>query len=197
MKRNPILVLGLGVLLSFGAFGVGCSDDTPAKPPVDGGSTDAKKDTGSTGGTTGSGGATASGGAIGTGGATSAGGALGTGGGIGTGGVLGTGGSGLIGTGGSLGTGGATGTGGTKIDGGADAFVRLDSSPVDGSKVDVNEDVPNINHDGGIDGGSVALDGAHLDSAIDVATVNPVDAAIDSAILDAELVDGGLDSSSN
>ena len=31
MKRNPILVVGLGVLLSFGVFAVGCGDDTPAK----------------------------------------------------------------------------------------------------------------------------------------------------------------------
>ena len=80
MKRNPILVLGLGVLLSFGVFAVGCGDD--AAPKKNDGSADAtKRDTGSTGGSI------ATGGAKGTGGATGAGGVTGTGGATGAGGV--------------------------------------------------------------------------------------------------------------
>ena len=182
MKRNPILVLGLGVLLSFGVFGIGCGDDSKPAVKTDA-ATDAKRDTGSTGGTTSAGGTTGAGGAIGTGGVIGTGGAT-----TGLGGAIGTGGG--VGTGGAIGTGGSTGLdAGPKLDAGPDAFVRLDVSPVDQGKFDVNDDVP-VKNDTGIDGGAVLLDGAHLDVAIDTAQVS-VDAAIDTAAVDTTEVDGG------
>ena len=72
MKRNSILVLGLGALLGFGLLTQGCGDSGGSKKKD--GSADAKKDVSGdirgTGGAIGSGGRTGTGGATGSGGTT-------------------------------------------------------------------------------------------------------------------------------
>ena len=165
MKRNPILVLGLGVLLSFGVFAVGCGDDTPAKK--NDAAADGKKDTGSTGGAIGTGGVKGTGGTPSTGGAP--------------------------GTGGRPGTGGAPGTGGTPgLDGGRDLPAPLDGS-LDIAK-DGPADVP-VKYDsldGGpldsnpIDAPAVDITPVHLDTAID-------NTPVDAQSIDSLGVDGGAD----
>lgn len=177
MKRNPILVLGLGVLLSFGVFAVGCGDDDDKKN--DGAITDAKSDIGSTDG------AISTGGVKGTGGAPSTGGATGTDGGAG----------GVGGTGGTSGTGGTPG-----LDGGKDSPTPSDGS-LDTAK-DSLVDVP-VKYDS-LDG-HLPLDSNPIDApAVDVAQVRldtaidntPV--ALDAAVVDAEEIDSlGVDGSTD
>lgn len=183
MKRNPILVLGLGVLLSFGVFAVGCGDD--AAPKKNDGSADAKRDTGSTGGST-----AATGGAKGTGGVTGAGGVTSAGGAVGSGGVISSGGA--VGSGGVTGSGGATG-----LDGGP----RLDGAPDLGQgeagKLDGSTDQP-INNDVSGEAGNVKLDTHGIDGVgVDVTPVS-LDVAIDQGVdappaVDLGSVDGGID----
>jgi len=184
MKRNPILVLGLGVLLSFGVFAVGCGDD--AAPKKNDGSADAKKDTGSTGGST-----TATGGAKGTGGVTGAGGVTSTGGVTGAGGVIGTGGV-ITGSGGTTGAGGSTGPDGGALDTGRDV------APGETAKPDVPADKP-IDNDTNApaDGGPVHLDTQGLDTtpvSLDTALDQAPDApALDTAAIEVQ-IDSGVDS---
>lgn len=180
MKRNSILVLGLGMLLGAGLLTPGCgSDDGGSGTGKDGGgSADAKKDGVSTGGAIGTGGTVlGSGGAIGTGGSTSRDG----------------------GFGGTTGSGGATGTGGStsvNMDGGVDG-VGPDTRTGDDAL-----DVPISNPDGsdaaldvnvGIDGPTIpqVLDGG-LDGEIDVSPVS-LDAGFDVEIDTTPSLDGGMD----
>jgi two-component system chemotaxis sensor kinase CheA len=180
MKRNSILVLGLGALLGFGLLTQGCGDSGGSKKKD--GSADAKKDV--SGDIRGTGGAIGSGGRTGTGGATGSGGAVGAGGAIGVGGA--TGGGGAIGVGGATGAGGRTGTGGATGSGGT-TTVRFDS---------------------GLDEGAPRLDTGHLDvgSPIDTRTIDgaedvplnldvPIDQpGVDVGVLDSEIDTSGLDS---
>lgn len=71
MKRNSILVVGLGTLLGAGFLAPGCGDS--GSDNISEASVNTKLDASGTGGATGSGGATSFGGATGSGGATGAG----------------------------------------------------------------------------------------------------------------------------
>ena len=162
MKRNPILVLGLGVLLSFGVFAVGCGDDTPAKKNDAAGLDGGKKDSGPD--------------VI-----TPLDVAKGTGGAPGTGGVIPN-------DGGGLGTGGAIGTGGTPgLDGGAGGTPGTGGTPgLDGGKLDTSNDLPKT--DGGLDSkpdGQIDVpigpDGSPLDTVHPI-DATPVDISLDTAI---------------
>jgi len=190
MKRNSILVLGLGVFLSVGLLASGCSDSGGGTAKLDG-SSDAKKDTGSTGGALGTGGKTGTGGIIGTAGATGAGGGSGTAGATGAGGATGT--AGVTGTAGATGAGGSSGgTGGAivvdagKIDGSGDT-TKVDSSPVDVSSLDSNRDVSII------DGSMVQLDSGSVDAGVDAPLTTDLALPLDAAALDTVAVDGGID----
>jgi hypothetical protein len=173
MKRNSILVLGLGMLVSFGLLAPGCGDDGKKGGTGTDGSIDGKKDTGSAkGGTTGTGGATGKGGTTGSGGATGAGGATGVG--------------------GATGTGGATTDGGPltgpepSLDGGP---VRLDTNPPVDTKGTDAIDAPIPNPDGEADGPGV--DGAKLDGTVILQHASGLDAGVDST---PGSVDAALDS---
>jgi hypothetical protein len=175
MKRNPILVLGLGVLLSFGVFAVGCGDDTAKKNDS---SVDAKRDTGSTGDL-----ATATGGAKGTGGVTGAGGAIDSGGA-----------GGVVGSGGAIGSGGATGAGGTTGDGGLGPDSARDVAPTDTAKPDAAADHPVNNSP---DVGTVQLDTHAVDVGVDSTPVMldaSLDQSLDAPALDTASIEVQIDS---
>jgi hypothetical protein len=170
MKRNSLVVLGLSAVLGFGLFGIGCSDDS--KPANTDGSTDAKSDAVSFADAKGTGGA---------GGATGAGGAIDAGGGVSTGGVTGA--------GGSPSTGGVTGAGGSTavLDGGHDSSPDLkgiDGSNVDGADAPINNDLPPVIVDGGVDAPDTSI--TPVDTGIDIG-------ALDSQGIDGEGIDGGID----
>ena len=206
MKRNSVLVLGLGILLGAGLLAPGCSDDdkggtTPSHDSgIDSKGIDASRDTGATGGVKGTGGALGTGGAV-LDGAIDI--------------VSGTGGA----VGGAPGTGGSTGAGGSiKLDGGVDLGTIV---PVDGGHdattpdtKDAELDIPITNPDAaidqaeGIDGTVIPqVDTGSLDGGID-STVVSLDAGIDGSIdveidvqpaLDAQVdteIDAEIDSAS-
>jgi hypothetical protein len=189
MKRNSILVLGLGALLGFGLFAPGCGDSGDGKNNKGDGAVDGKKD---------SAGIEAG---------------KGTGGKIGAGGSTGTG--GMIGAGGAIGNGGAIGSGGTPgLDAGIDVVVPPDTNkPKDlgsdaidapqnpeevGNPMEVGKDtkdvkpidVTPVNIDGSLD--STGDTTVSLDTAIDQAADTADGPTLDTGSLDAEL-DGGLD----
>ena len=175
MKSSPVLVLGLGMLLGFGAFSVGCGDDSPAKK--NDGSVDAKD-----GG---------SGGAKGTGGVMSTGGNMGSGGALGTGGMVGSGGSG----------GTVVMDGGPVVEGGADVFqsdAQLDLALDQVVNHDTNtpDDTGTVMLDTqgadtmGEDTAPVSLDTATMDMAEDMTAP-----AIDTAAMETEMDSGEIDGS--
>lgn len=192
MKRNYVLVLGLGILLGAGLLAPGCGSDSGNGSTGHDGGTDAKLDGKGLDGA-GTGGVKGTGGALGSGGA-----------------VVDGGNGGALGTGGAVGNGGATGTGGAVVlDGGVDSGV--DSGTVvtqDGpTNKDADLDVPLPNPDGpdaaideqpGIDGMIIPqVDTGSLDGSLDVTPVS-LDAAVDVEIdsstmsMDAD-IDGGMD----
>ena len=206
VKKHNVLSLGLGAVLSFGLFSVGCSSNNSSS--VDAGKKDGAAGSGGKGGSSGNGGSTGVGGS-GSGGSA-------TGGSSGNGGAIGTGGSasgGNSGTGGSSGTGGAivggsTGSGGSATGGssGTGGSAGVDGGSVDGGGGDAL-DAPIGGNDAAIDSGSVdtgtvtVVDSGALDEGMDVPSIDttPVflDAEIDTTVLDVGTYDGNLDTSAN
>jgi hypothetical protein len=178
MKRNSILALGFGLFLGVGMLTPGCGDSGGGthKDASGDATSDAKRDTGATGGSTARGGATGTGGAVTTGGATGSGGATGAGGATSAGGA-----------GGTTSTGGNTGTAG--MDGGVDGPAgKLDTNR-DSSDA---ADVPLPGPETGAETGTVQMDTAGLDGGMDQAGLDGgvmLDSAIDQADEDAPAID--------